>query len=536
MWIRPVCLGILLTACCLAQSDTAVQKAALAGVVRSATGQPLRGVTLLLTPVPSSAASAPASSSATETDVNGNFAFDPVDPGRYLLSAEKSGYLRGGYGDRLGPVLTINAGDKVTDVAIEMSPQGIIAGRVMDADDQPVSGATVKLLIRVSGAPQPQSVAGTTDADGAFAIGSLLPGKYVVSVEARPNTGPPIKSPLETERKTYVTTYYPDATDFAAASPLDLAAGAQVRGLEIRLQKVPVFKLNGKVVLAETGGPGAVDKINLIRQGSEVPGVTARSTGTNAAGEFSFDGIVPGTYVLETTPVSAGDNGVLVGRQVVSIAGGDLDRVALELKPAIELRGKINVEASSPIAAWPQVALTPTEGLNYPDFAKVDGDGHFLIAALEPEPYRVNISSIPPNTFIKSVRFNGHDIADGPIDLAEASTASLDVVISDHASGSIHGVITDSDLPVGAGIAVVAFPARAPRVPRARTDANGRFSILHLPPGVYHLIAVDIPGFPALPPTAIERLGKEVVVPEDASVDVQLKLTTMEDFRALALP
>ena len=96
-------------------------------------------------------------------------------------------------------------------------------------------------------------------------------------------------------------------------------------GLEIRLQRVPVFKVSGKVVNAATGEP--TDILNLIRQGSGAPGLSARSTGL-IAGEFSFDGVVPGTYILETKPTPGMEGRpALVGWQMISVGNEDLDRL-----------------------------------------------------------------------------------------------------------------------------------------------------------------------------------------------------------------
>jgi hypothetical protein len=123
-----------------------------------------------------------------------------------------------------------------------MTSQGIIAGRVVDNEREPLPGESVNVrLYSVPKGLQPERVGlpgstGTTDADGAIAIGGLAPGRYVVSVAAPPSTASPVKSPsLQTEQLIYVPTYYPDATDLEAATPVELNAGPQVRGVTLRL-------------------------------------------------------------------------------------------------------------------------------------------------------------------------------------------------------------------------------------------------------------------------------------------------------------
>ena len=459
--MKSACLGMILIANCLAQSPPSSEKGAISGSVTSASGEPLRRVTVRLTPLPAARGSSmevPVSNATAETDSSGNFTFDEVASGRYILQAERTGFLNAGYSNARGPVLTINPGQKTTDIVIKMTPQGIIAGRVVDDEKESLPGVTVS--VRLYSVPvqgqrfELSRKTGTTDADGAFAIGGLLPGRYVVSVAAPPSTASPVKSPsLQSHPEIYVTTYYPDATDLAGTTPVEVSAGAQVRGLEIRLQRVPVFKISGKVVNAATGEAGSADVLNLIRQGSGAPGLSAQSAGLKA-GEFSFDGVLPGTYILETKPTAEiEDHPPLVAWQMISVGNGDLDRVVVEMKSAIELRGHI-VVVGKPPSSWPQITLTPTDGLNYLDSALIDEDGRFALTGLEPAPYRVTVSSIPPPMFLKSVRFNGHDLS-GDIDLASTTTASLEIVIS-YGTSSISGVVSDSEGPVGPAVNVMA--------------------------------------------------------------------------------
>jgi hypothetical protein len=86
---------------------------------------------------------APVSNSTMETNLEGNFISDEVTPDRYMEIAERTGYLNAGYSNVRGPVLTINPGQKTTDIVIKMTSQGIIAGRVVDDEREPLPGASV---------------------------------------------------------------------------------------------------------------------------------------------------------------------------------------------------------------------------------------------------------------------------------------------------------------------------------------------------------------------------------------------------------
>ena len=59
--------------------------------------------------------------------------------------AERSGYLNTFYSSARSAVLNISPGQKATGIVIKMTPQGIIAGRVVREEDEPVPGATVSV-------------------------------------------------------------------------------------------------------------------------------------------------------------------------------------------------------------------------------------------------------------------------------------------------------------------------------------------------------------------------------------------------------
>jgi hypothetical protein len=283
------------------------------------------------------------------------------------------------------------------------------------------------------------------------------------------------------------------------------------------------------VVSAVTGTAGS-GVVSLFRQGT-VPGISARSAGVTA-GDFSFDGISPGNYVLETKSMGeAEDHPSLVGRQIVSVGGGDLNGVVVELTPALAVSGSIVVEGAPP-SAWPQITLTPIEGVNYPtDFATIDVNGRFIVSGLEPAPYQLNIGSMSPPTFLKAIRFNGREIGSNEaIDLTSGQKGSLGIVISDRAS-SLTGVVNDSAGPAGPGIMVVAKRRTWGQTRFAQTDESGRFSFTGLPPGEYLLTAMDTGGGFFWVSEVIEKLSKVVSLGEGVSATTEVRLITIDDLQ-----
>jgi large repetitive protein len=519
-------LGVVCLNVGFAQPPVPAEKAGISGGVSGTDGKLLRRATVhLASPIPINRPNLVIMASrpdrVTETDTEGNFTFDDIAPGGYTVEAEHIGYLTG------GDMVRVTNGQEITGLVIQMIPQGIIAGRVVDDEGEILSGASVNISMYSPPSKScPDCVvlggsgSGTTDSDGAFSIGGLRPGRYSVSVTPPPAMSPAVKpAASDARQEIYVTTYYPDATDRADGTPVELAAGAQARALELKLQRVAVFKISGKVKNAASGDPAVPDKLTLIRQGSRPPGLSARSVGVSTGGEFSFDGVLPGNYFLEArSDVDAADRPAFVAWQPISVGSNDLDRIVVEMKPAMELRGKVVVEGS-PLSAWPQITLTPTDGLNYLDSPTVDSDGQFRVMGMEPAAYHVTIGSLPPPLYLKSMRFNGRDV-DGAIDLGPSSAASLELVVSSGTS-SMNGVVSDSNGPVGRGIFVFATPS----FHIASTDEKGQFSFEGLPPGQYYVVALDIPGM--LPPEIILKVGTPVTV-GDGATSTNLKLTTRD--------
>ena len=75
--------------------------------------------------------------------------FENVAPGRYN-DFEKTGFVTQRYGARSdtspGTPLVLEAGNELKDVAIQMTPQAVIAGRVTDQDGDPVANIGVSVF------------------------------------------------------------------------------------------------------------------------------------------------------------------------------------------------------------------------------------------------------------------------------------------------------------------------------------------------------------------------------------------------------
>ena len=81
--------------------------------------------------------------------------------------------------------------------------------------------------------------------------------------------------PASEAREEYVPAYYPAATTAAGAIPLEVAAGAQMRGVDMVLRKAPTVRTKGRVVveLSATQGSPSVNFSAQIGHDNSAAGV-----------------------------------------------------------------------------------------------------------------------------------------------------------------------------------------------------------------------------------------------------------------------
>jgi hypothetical protein len=137
------------------------------------------------------AAAPPAGQTPALTNSNGQFLFRALGAGRYSLSAQLGGFVLGSFGQTRpdGPSAPIRLaeGQRLTDVTIRLWKYGVVTGRVLDEAGEPAIGMSVRVLRRTSAARGVQWVPlgqVTTDDRGIYRLGSLVPGEFIVALNA----------------------------------------------------------------------------------------------------------------------------------------------------------------------------------------------------------------------------------------------------------------------------------------------------------------------------------------------------------------
>src|SRR5581483_9140301 len=321
LWLSLYCaLAVAYAQSAVSSTALATKQPRLAGKVLSTTGEPVRKANVRLEATTSENGQE-ASSYSESSDNDGKFLFDAVPPGRYILIAEKSGFETGRYGARTptGPATSINLvpDQEMKDLVVVLTPNGVLSGKVLDQDGDPVSSAQIMAmrLAYTHGRRQllPAGVKRTDD-QGNFRFANVVPGRYYLTAQdTRANSNATSVHPGRegTKAESYLLTYYPSVTDITSASPIDVSAGADVSGLTVQLRKGRVFTIRGRAVNAVTGAPAVdVPVIVLPKDSSEAPVIMLINRSLQQVrpdGSFEIGNLSPGTYVLQNMTLHSPD-------------------------------------------------------------------------------------------------------------------------------------------------------------------------------------------------------------------------------------
>jgi hypothetical protein len=522
--LKAALLALISAAVCHAQTPSAAQqKGSISGNVTNLAGDPVKGATLTL------AGAQPPQFVWVASDAQGNFTFDDLEPGRYTLSSGKSGYLRGTYtGSSKSGVIDLASGETVTGIAIKMTPQSVISGRITDEYGDPYQTTVWALRWSYEGRQKllQGPSGGGSNAEGIFAIGNLEPGSYYIVAGAFPL--PILKGPAD------VTTYYPSVTDPSSAVAVHVAEGETARGIDIRIRKAPVYRVRGKLVDLNGGTAPAGANVQLFPKDHPTAGSVfgaIRSSADVRNGAFDIGGVLPGVYVLEAEARTSTSRGG--ARQIVTVGNGDVDDLVLQLGPGVEIAGKLSIDGAVPKNESLSVQLTVTEGMGVGGLDQTADDGTFAFHNILPAVYRAEVTPVPPGTYVKSIRFEGQDVTKATLDLTSGGGGTMSIALSTKVaqiSGMVHG--TDG-MPLAStwvSLWTPGVPAEAADFTRtAQTDANGQFEFDSLPPGEYRVAAwegVMTPGLGTFPEFRIkfESQAAAVKLEEGAHENVEAPL------------
>ncbi len=517
----------------VAQQGTGV----IAGkVVAADTGRPLKRARVVI--------SGGGRPHAASTDEQGRYRVAGLPAASYTVTAAKSGFVDGAFGQRrslrTGSAVELADGQQATNVDVKLARGGVVTGRVLDEEGEPLARAAVTVLRQqyVRGEKQ-LTPAGTdqTDDRGQYRIFGLPPADYYVSATAggleqivrQAIGGLGVGVEQAPESTGYAPTYYPGVITAGEATKLKLAASQELTGVDFQVQIVPLATIKGVVaggsavvsLMPEEGGAGALGAL-----GGSFAALAGRGGGgggrgvfglagggsrtfTRDDGTFSIPNVTPGKYtIVARTDGGPAGGGPRMAVQSLVVSGEEVN-VALTPAPGVQLSGTITLEASG--TQLPQgfrgfrVVPSPLGSTSSATFAGRGGggrggdptdNGQFTIADVMPGTYMLRAAG-PRGWTMKSVYVEGRDVTDMPLEVKSESLHGINVIFTDKIS-SLGGVVRDARGNGMGNVSVIAFPsdsrlwmAQSRHIITARTDSSGAYRMSAVPPGDYLAVAVD---------------------------------------------
>ena len=477
------------------------------------------------------------------TDEQGGFEFRNIPAGRYLLSADKDGFVRASYGatrpDRAGTPIAIADGQPLAGITLRLVRGAVLTGVVRDPDGEPAQGVAI-VVKRFVGSTRRLTEGyhggdSSTDDRGVYRIYGLPAGDYVLqavpvmhdhgggSASARPTTPADVawaramlQSPAELATRGttppappaggavgYAPIYYPNTLQQSAAVSITLGAGEERGGLDFVLSLMPTFRVTGAINMPDGTSPSQAPQVYLAElsgNGSDWWGVKE-----TMGQRFSFDGVAPGRYavaaIMEDTREWA------VANLTVS---NQNQTVSMTLQPAMTATGQLVFQGTRAVPDdlkqvrlyWNAVAIAGGVAIEPPS-VEAHADGTFKLPGLVPGAYRLS-AGVPGSDpragtgwTMRSAMVGDRDIADIPLEVRPGMDVGKVVVTFTDKSTELSGRLQDASGRAASDYFIIVFSTdertwsmQSRRITQTRPASDGQFIVRGLPPGEYFLAAL----------------------------------------------
>jgi hypothetical protein len=449
------------------------------------------------------------------TDNAGNFLFENVAPGSYRVSGDKTGFIKNNFMGRPGSAGTrvdVSAGSDKADVIVRLIPQGIVGGRILDEDGEPMEGVGVSLL-------RPQSIMGQrrfmgqggnqTNDKGEFRITNVAPGKYYVVVQRMVMGGAPIQQ--AGEEYSYPRLFFPGVETLDQAQRIEVGPGQEFSAVQMTLRKARVYRVKGRVDGIDApaagatsnrgrrgGGGGMVVMLRPDGGGNDMlagPGGMGPGMGgvqVRADGTFELASVTPGAYRLIVSNFGDGRPRIH-GSLKLSVGNNNVEGVVVTPTSPVSFQGQVVVEGDKAAVNLKSIRVQASSGLDFNQPVQVAEDGTFKLIDLSPEKIRFTVSQATAS-YVKAINIGGQDVKDSGIDLSNGGGGNIEIILSTKVA-KVDGNVEKQKQEDAPGTIIVAKVGPAgeliPGGLNARVEDSGKFSLASLAPGEYKLFAFE---------------------------------------------
>jgi hypothetical protein len=510
------------------ESSRAGQAFRIAGTVVSATtGEPLSQARISIAETRDRAKSI-----SMVTSEDGHFEFSQLKAGKYSLEGAKRGFISSAYEQHEQYSTAIVTGPEFAteQLVLRLMPMALITGHVMDEFGDPVRSANVVLFFENHGSGMSRIIRfsnSTSDDRGFFDFSLLRPGKYYISVSAKPwyamhpttasvtadGPAPQISPVLDVA---YPTTYYDGATEADSATPIEVKGGDRLQ-IDMHLNPVPALHVVFRIPENRPDQPNNF-RMPVLQKHVFDSEEYVQSDGMRqvAPGVYELMGIAPGRYTVRTGNAQSG--------QLEQSADVELDRDGQELndsggQPLGSLKLSLKISGNETLPIQYAVGLQDSRR-RVVAFQRGDPTGKFTFANMPPGIYAILVrSQTKPYSVVRTSSQAG-DTPGHDVNITAGAAVELTAWLSG-GTVSIEGVVQKKGKSV-AGVMVALVPkdpvAHIELFRRDQSDFDGTFVVQGVVPGSYTLVAVeDAWGMEWLQPSVLARYvqhGKNVTVDE----------------------
>jgi hypothetical protein len=283
-----------------------------------------------------------------KVDAEGKFNFDELPPASYIVMAVAPGYIDEAMstGDPSEwPRHLIGAQLKIT-----MIKGGVITGKVTNSKGDPIVGVPVHAVALNNPSSSPTEFlrlgGGESDDRGIYRIYGLRPGQYVVNAGGAEQFGFAAANGFDLD----VPTYYPSANRDTAI-PVVVRSGDETTGIDIKYFGTDGHRISGFVlgsIKADASAANGAIAITLSLAGTQSVLSMAIASPMDQRRAFGFNGIADGEYDLVAVLQTGQPNDGLVATKRVTVRGGDVSGVELNLVQLASIAGTITLDPIKP--------------------------------------------------------------------------------------------------------------------------------------------------------------------------------------------
>lgn len=407
---------------------------------------------------------------------DGSFALENVPPGNWEVNVEALGYQTA----RVGGI-TVPEGSERPGITVKVSPGATLTGKVVDSQSgrgipnvlvstaaTGAPGAAMRI-----GLPQADDSGPTTDADGAFQMDGIAPGKYSITAKH-----PDYADGSETA----------DVKVTGGTVKIALSPGSHISGLVADAGNQPLAGAQVALVAASDGGP--------MGRG----GIASEGTTTDQSGSFRFDHLAAGRYTVTASLRNASSS----QQQVVLAAGQSQDALVISLAAGATVQGIITGLAAGKRG---NVLVSASGADGFANSVRSGVDGSFQISGA-PEGIlmlRATAGDILSSSQTKTAE----------VQIPSGQTQVNAEIAFDPAGATIAGSVTRGGQPVSGGAVMINGRGGAGLAYSGTVDGSGRYSIAGVQNGTYTVAYWDTASGGA-------GVSKSVTVSSDTTIDLDV--------------